>query len=85
MKRFLIGRLLLVAMCVAAAACAPVPQRTAPPRPTALVFPSPPDAPRFIYEWTLYSSADVVKDDRDTQLRRMITGESRTGTGLAKP
>ncbi|MFL6572787.1 MAG: 6-bladed beta-propeller [Burkholderiales bacterium] len=78
-------RLFLVAMCMAAAACAPVPQRKDPPRPVQVVFPAPPDAPRFVYEWTLYSSADVVKDDRDLQLRRMITGESRTGTGLAKP
>ena len=73
---------MVIAAC--AAACAPVPQRTE-PKPMALVFPGPPDEPRFIYEWTLYSSADVVRDDRETQLRRMITGEGRTGTGLAKP
>jgi len=75
----------LLAAAAALAACAPVPERAERPKPPTLVFPSPPDEPRFIYEWTLYSSADVVNDDRDTQLRRMITGESRSGTGLAKP
>jgi DNA-binding beta-propeller fold protein YncE len=62
-----------------------VPQRVEPAKPVALVFPGPPDAPRFVYEWTLYSSADVVREDRDNRFRRMITGEGRSGTGLAKP
>ena len=77
-------KLLVMAIAACAAACAPVPQRTAPPK-AVLIFPAPPDEPRFIYEWSLYSSADVVIEDRDTQFRRRITGEGRTGTGLAKP
>ena len=72
-------------MCLVVASCAPVPQRAAPAKPALLVFPAPPDEPRFVYEWTLYSSADVVVEDRDSQFRRLITGESRSGTGLAKP
>lgn len=78
-------RMLAFLAAAALAACAPVPQSTERPKAAALVYPAPPDAPRYVYEWTLYSSADVVSDDRDTQLRRMITGEARTGTGLAKP
>src|SRR5690349_5984756 len=50
-----------------------------------LVFPSPPEEPRFIYERSIYSSGDVVPDDSDSQFRRILTGELRSGEGLAKP
>jgi len=50
-----------------------------------LVFPPPPDEARLVYERTIYSSADVVPDTKDDQLRRTLTGESRSGAGLAKP
>ena len=83
--RILLGAGIAAAACILAASCAPVPPRAEPPKPAVLVFPAPPDAPRFVYEWTLYSSADVVDEDRDSQFRRMITGETRSGTGLAKP
>lgn len=57
-----------------------------PVKPQAIpVFPGPPDEPRFIYERSLYSSADVVKDDKNAELRRMLTGELRAGEGLGKP
>jgi sugar lactone lactonase YvrE len=49
------------------------------------VFPSPPDEPRFTYERTIYSSADVVPDTDESSLRRALTGEARSGEGLAKP
>lgn len=66
------------------AGCAPVPR--APRRDSGpLVFPKPPDDPRFIYERTIYSSADVVPDEQASQFRRMVTGEVRSGEGLAKP
>lgn len=81
----LLAACIAAAACLGAASCAPVPQRAEPAKPVVLVFPGPPEEPRFVYEWTLYSSADVVVDDRDTQFRRMITGERRSGTGLAKP
>lgn len=50
-----------------------------------LVFPPPPDTPRFIFERTIYSAADVVPDSGDSAFRRLVTGESRAGEGLAKP
>jgi DNA-binding beta-propeller fold protein YncE len=81
----LLAACVAAAACIGAVSCAPVPQRAEPAKPAVLVFPGPPEEPRFVYEWTLYSSADVVMDDRDTQFRRMITGERRSGTGLAKP
>ncbi len=50
-----------------------------------LVFPSPPDEARFVHERTIYSSADIVPDTDESGLRRALTGESRSGEGLAKP
>jgi DNA-binding beta-propeller fold protein YncE len=76
----------LVAALVTLAGCAPMPDRPAGSKPSGpLVFPAPPDAPRFVYEWTLYSSMDVVPEEREAQLRRALTGESARGTGLSKP
>ncbi|MDQ1315555.1 MAG: hypothetical protein QG662_1664 [Pseudomonadota bacterium] len=49
------------------------------------VFPPPPEEPRFFYERTLLSSADVVPEDSTAELRRSLLGGSRTGEGLAKP
>jgi len=50
-----------------------------------LVFPPPPEEPRFIYERTLRSSADVTPDDEDGALRRALTGEKKSGEALGKP
>lgn len=49
------------------------------------VFPSPPDEPRFVYERSIYSSADVLPDSSTNQFKRLVTGEQRQGEGLAKP
>jgi DNA-binding beta-propeller fold protein YncE len=49
------------------------------------VYPPAPEAPRFYFERSIYSSADVVADDKDGSLRRALTGENRTGEGLEKP
>ena len=49
------------------------------------VYPPAPEKPRFIWERSLRSSADVVPDDNDGSLRRMVTGEVRAGEGLGKP
>lgn len=57
----------------------------APKAPEPPVFPPAPSEPRFYYERTLYSSGDVVKDGKNAELRRMLTGESRTGEGMGKP
>ncbi len=84
MRRRLFLGLTPVLLAQVIAACAPVPKvprRDGGP----LVFPKPPDVPRFVYERTIYSSADVVPDEQALQFRRMLTGEARTGEGLAKP
>lgn len=49
------------------------------------VFPPAPDEPRFYFERTLYSSSDVLKEDRNAEMRRRLTGESRAGEGMSKP
>lgn len=49
------------------------------------VFPPPPDEPRFIYERTLYSSADIVPDESSSKFKRLVTGEQVQGEGFAKP
>lgn len=77
--------LLHSALALALAGCASAPQdpaaRAAPP-----VYPPPPDEPRFIFERTLYTSADVVPRDPAAALRRALTGEAeRGGEGVAKP
>lgn len=65
--------------------CAEAPQKKdAPAR--ELVYPSPPDEARFVFERSIYTSADVVEKDRNALLRRMLTGEGeRGGEGLFKP
>lgn len=49
------------------------------------MFPPPPETARFYYERTLRSSADVVPDEKGAAFRRLVTGEQKTGDGMAKP
>jgi len=76
---------LMLATALLLAACAPVPTVKPLQAQRPLVFPLPPDQPRFVYERTIYSSADVVPQAPGSDLRRMVTGEAITGEGLAKP
>lgn len=48
------------------------------------VFPAPPEQPRFYWERTIRSTGDIIQDET-SDFRRMITGESQAGEGLAKP
>lgn len=78
--------LVLLAPVLVLAGCAPMPEKAGDAKARSeIVFPPPPDEPRFAYEWTLYSSADVIPDNREAQMRRMVTGEGRKGVGLSKP
>ncbi len=76
---------LVFAAAAALVACAQLPAES--PRETSgpLVFPAPPDAARFVYERSIYSSADVVPDEPGASFRRMVTGENRAGEALVKP
>jgi len=87
--RFSKARLACAALGMAAAlfvvGCAQAPLNETAKAPEIPVFPPPPEPARIIWERTLHSSADVVPDDSDGSLRRLVTGESRSGEGLNKP
>jgi DNA-binding beta-propeller fold protein YncE len=51
-----------------------------------LVYPAPPDEPRYAYERAIRSSADVVPEEDESALRRALTGGgSATAERLNKP
>jgi len=49
------------------------------------VFPPSPNQPRFHYQQSLISSADVEREDKDAAFKRFVTGQVRTGIGMGKP
>jgi len=49
------------------------------------VFPSPPDEPRFIYERSFFGNTNVEIESEESVFERVITGATRTGTGMGKP
>ncbi|MBI3374956.1 MAG: 6-bladed beta-propeller [Betaproteobacteria bacterium] len=64
--------------------CAETPQKREAVR--ELVFPSPPDEARFVFERSIYTSADVLEKDKNSLLRQALTGEGeRGGEGMQKP
>lgn len=67
------------------AGCAAPPVQAPAPPPRELVFPSPPDEPRFVYERTVRSTIDLLPDQRISELRRTLTGEEVRGEPLSKP
>jgi DNA-binding beta-propeller fold protein YncE len=51
-----------------------------------LVYPAPPDEPRFVFERTIRNSADVVPEAEESALKRALTGStSVSGEVLSKP
>ena len=53
--------------------------------PRELVFPPAPDEPRFVFERSIRSSADILPDQKASELRRLVTGEEVRGEPLSKP
>lgn len=65
-------------------ACAPVTprsQKVAKP-PQTLLWPMPPDLPRFEFETVLQSAADIAPDTDDARWQRMIQGQANTSDAL---
>jgi len=73
----------LLAALLAACGSTPPPPEAKAARP--LLFPAPPEEPRFVYERSIRSSGDVVPDAQSGELRRLVTGEEARGEPLAKP
>jgi len=73
--------ILALILSISLSACVQTPEK----KQELIAYPSPPEQPRFYFEHTLVSAAQVLRDNRETRLRRLVTGESKSGTGLAKP
>lgn len=50
-----------------------------------LVFPGPPDEPRFVFERTIRGSADVIPESDDGALKRVLAGVTQENQPLVKP
>lgn len=83
----LIQRLLAVFLCGSLLACAPTTKRKSIDQAQdALLYPAPPDEPRFAFERVIMASSDVVEVSEDSRLLYAFTGVSNvTGEGLGKP
>ncbi|CAG0938185.1 hypothetical protein GALLN_00141 [Gallionellaceae bacterium] len=71
--------LLLCAVLLGLTACGELPKTQAMPKQGPLVYPSPPDEPRFYYERTFTGSSDVENVQSDSQLKEFLTGERTAG------
>jgi DNA-binding beta-propeller fold protein YncE len=81
----LLGRVGALVLSSLLAACAAVSEAPVSTVVREIVYPPPPDEARFVYERTIYSSADIIAEESSTNLRRALTGEQRIGEPLSKP
>lgn len=79
------ARVAAMGLVLLQAACMQMPAPVSAAAPRTLVFPPPPDEPRFVYERTIRSSGDVLPDEAGSGLRRLVTGEQASGEALSKP
>lgn len=49
------------------------------------VYPAAPNEPRFYFQQSIISSADVEKDGENDAFKRIVTGQVKTGVGMGKP
>ena len=49
------------------------------------MFPPPPETPRFVFERTIVSSANIIVEDSESKWRRILTGEVDESTSFSKP
>lgn len=73
---FRTARLFWLIAILLLAACSVVPQQEEKTFSGPLIWPQPPDQPRFAYETTLRSLADIIAESDDDRLRRQLTGET---------
>jgi DNA-binding beta-propeller fold protein YncE len=75
-----------IACAVTLVACAPIQEsQNATAQRAQLVFPAPPDPARFVFERTIYGSADVTPRKVDGAFTRMLSGDMEQSEGLSKP
>lgn len=77
----MVKRSVMVVAVALLAGCAAAPDKAF----VAPVFPLPPEEPRFIYERTLISSADVEVLSSEERFKMFATGVGRNARGLSKP
>lgn len=79
--------LFLGAFVLALLGCAPAVKRdVVEEKPSELVYPAPPDDPRFYYERMIMSSADVEPIPEEARLRYLLTGAAAAeATPMSKP
>jgi DNA-binding beta-propeller fold protein YncE len=80
-----VSGLLLTGAAAAMTGCAAPPPEADPFDPSSLVYPPPPETPRFYYDRTIWGSNAVIEETSTDRFRRFATGESVRGQGLAKP
>lgn len=76
------GRVLAAAAIIVLGACAA--SQEGPSR-GQLIWPAPPEEPRYIHEKTVVGSSDVTAETATERLRRVATGDTSHGKGLDKP
>jgi len=73
-----------IAILLGLSACAQAPKSTKQAESPALVFPSPPDQPRFYFERTIFSNRDIVRGGKKSaEFKDLLFGESTTGPAAA--
>jgi len=78
--------LLLCAVLLALAGCAVVEEPTGKAKTIQIVWPLPPDPPRFYYEFAIVGSASIEPITEDESLKEMLLGNSgRMNEGFGKP
>jgi DNA-binding beta-propeller fold protein YncE len=75
---------ILLAIALALGGCA-MSQKQQTKIPDDLIFPPPPEEPRYYFERSIHSSADVKVDTTAEKLERTLTGASKFGVGMSKP
>lgn len=77
--------IVVLAVALALGGCAVSGKKPEKKVPDDLIFPPPPEEPRFYFERSIYSSADVKEDTAADKLQRALTGSSKFGQGMSKP
>lgn len=75
--------LLLLGLAVALGGCAGMPGKNS--GTPALCWPAPPETPRFAFETTLRSPADIVENNEANRFRRLVAGEGEAQPAFEKP